>query len=1092
MIKDAEYYKQRIKDLPYDLVNEIREMYKEAESHRFICISIKELCEKLRLEYEESAFAENCQKNYLSINSYLEALGLKLIPCSVPADLSFNDKIYISPKPNLSNDPDCSYVKDLAASKRQPSAKDLSHITRMNIKLSNYNVMLRVFEGLFVVSSSKLDPHQRVTINSIISEMELPKEGQAYLRACYTYACEFRNRHCNYKNKDYCFKPLNDEQQQRVSRYLAMIAAASNYREPFNQEYPFLEDLEKEYKKLGVKVQKQTASLDDKNDTSSKSSRYTSINALERLFIELKIVAYNYLSNQNQSKTDDFTKFLCRNSLIRNNPLVMHFYGRISNILPSGLSNLLPKENELVLENFSSTLSETRAVPLLYITENKQLSLLYPNICYKNSQDLLSSSFFEEYKAYLLNTTVIKDTGSNNIKTVTSTKTNNTVLFFNFFIRLILKDAFIEKDEKLRATAALDADSEYQSTLRSELLFLNALSFLLYELPAKLKKGQVKLSANILIALFVYPELCDLALYTIFLSKQNNSIEEYYEQCRVIFELYVFKELVKTDSFKYKTFNDLKCQRAYLPEFIAVLVRKEIEKHGIGSFIRAPLDNLSDLLEKNKENSLCREDIFDASLKKINSGVYRDLQILTVHPVFANLFAPLLNKDALSKATGFDISLKSEFTDDLYSALCENSENIKYLSSLMPDSNITLANLITDNLTRLDAQLIKRSLKDQTFTKYNQLCDFLKIEYSYLATECIENALPKLGLMIVPIAQSLPKEARSKLSYHRIISTGLAEDSLSKEFMHKLCAAQMAFLIFSFIVPVSSADVRLSRYMNLSPEQNVFTLKFLSTLKNLMKGAKPFDKNYYRKLSAEQRNNSNYKLCIRYLKQLAIDEIASNPLKNYLEEKFNELFLNLNIRDHSAVHGHDRVQQKNVSERAENTDTGKENIRPLSSSIKTSEHSFFKAASFDVRALNTDIIASKLNESAQIQDVITKIRIDEGTLEPAQSDLSENTLTEDTASEIESGSTQNSTSYTLPSKSSEQLLLSLKAQSSDVIDINEFKGMCMSLKYMSMDVAVEEINDWSYETFDEPVLDVAYDENVIYITTDLIDKIFEK
>ena len=283
MIKDAEYYKQRIKDLPYDLVNEIREMYKEAESHRFICISIKELCEKLRLEYEESAFAENCQKNYLSINSYLEALGLKLIPCSVPADLSFNDKIYISPKPNLSNDPDCSYVKDLAASKRQPSAKDLSHITRMNIKLSNYNVMLRVFEGLFVVSSSKLDPHQRVTINSIISEMELPKEGQAYLRACYTYACEFRNRHCNYKNKDYCFKPLNDEQQQRVSRYLAMIAAASNYREPFNQEYPFLEDLEKEYKKLGVKVQKQTASLDDKNDTSSKSSRYTSINALESL-----------------------------------------------------------------------------------------------------------------------------------------------------------------------------------------------------------------------------------------------------------------------------------------------------------------------------------------------------------------------------------------------------------------------------------------------------------------------------------------------------------------------------------------------------------------------------------------------------------------------------------------------------------------------------------------------------------------------------------------------------------------------------------------------------------------------------------------
>ena len=43
---------------------------------------------------------------------------------------------------------------------------------------------------------------------------------------------------------------------------------------------------------------------------------------------------------------------------------------------------------------------------------------------------------------------------------------------------------------------------------------------------------------------------------------------------------------------------------------------------------------------------------------------------------------------------------------------------------------------------------------------------------------------------------------------------------------------------------------------------------------------------------------------------------------------------------------------------------------------------------------------------------------------------------------------------------------------------------------MSMGVAVEEVNDWSYETFDEPLFDVAPEENQIYITLSLLSEIF--
>ena len=68
MIKDVDYYKPRIKDLPYTLVNTIEELYKEAASHRFICMSLSELCSALELEYSANSFESDSQKNYININ----------------------------------------------------------------------------------------------------------------------------------------------------------------------------------------------------------------------------------------------------------------------------------------------------------------------------------------------------------------------------------------------------------------------------------------------------------------------------------------------------------------------------------------------------------------------------------------------------------------------------------------------------------------------------------------------------------------------------------------------------------------------------------------------------------------------------------------------------------------------------------------------------------------------------------------------------------------------------------------------------------------------------------------------------------------
>ena len=363
--------------------------------------------------------------------------------------------------------------------------------------------------------------------------------------------------------------------------------------------------------------------------------------------------------------------------------------------------------------------------------------------------------------------------------------------------------------------------------------------------------------------------------------------------------------------------------------------------------------------------------------------------------------------------------------------------------------------------------------------------------------------------MVVPIDRALPKVARNKLKYHKIISTHLGENSVDHDFLNKLCAAQMAFIIFSFIVPVSVAEVKLSRYMELTADQNVFAINFFNTLRDLMKGCKPFDEKFYRTLYAEQKNNKNFRLSLNYLKKLATEEVSTSPLKNYLENKFNEVFSYLSSRLASVIDNskEDTVQSKtkqSLSKQEENLSSSFEK----SSLVKTSDHSFFKTTSFNLKKLDTSLIESKLKESSQIQDVISKIRndyngVDEDVVNTSLDDKADNSsVTENVANanstekneinaaqNLSADASNNEDKYTYPSENCKKLVDAIKAQNCEVIDLNEFTGICTSLKFMSRDAAIEEINDWAYENFDDPLFDVAPEENCVYITTDILDKL---
>ena len=148
---------------------------------------------------------------------------------------------------------------------------------------------------------------------------------------------------------------------------------------------------------------------------------------------------------------------------------------------------------------------------------------------------------------------------------------------------------------------------------------------------------------------------------------------------------------------------------------------------------------------------------------------------------------------------------------------------------------------------------------------------------------------------------------------------------------------------------------------------------------------------------------------------------------------------------------------------------------------------------------NKAIIDSKLQESVQVREVIGQIKAqneentDEGFLTDDASDkvktndsIADKKNTEPTAatvSEVDEASTDQIDKDLL------HLIKGVHSQQRDLMDIKEFEGLCLSSGFMSLDAAVEIANEYGYDNFDEPLFDLAPEENCVYITEDLLTRI---
>ncbi|MGN0901795.1 MAG: hypothetical protein ACI4M9_00795, partial [Succinivibrio sp.] len=457
--------------ITYTLKQSLSDLSLDVSSHRFVLTTLKDLTDKLDIKLDRDSYLNNSCEYYVNLSRFLEKNGLKLVPAFVPVDLDVNDQIMICANPNLNNDEDIAVVTELVKNKKVPGESDKKHINAMTVKLTNYNVMLRVFEALFVISPVQIDPHQATVLNEYINLLTLPKEGLSFLKNCFTYACENRNHHCDYSNSKYCFKPLTGNQNTLFLEILAKTAAESPYFVKFEQTFPFASELNQIYLKFraehkkSIEAQKNELINEEKkkkqqkarvsrehnlnpafhfgqtslHDVSDSSSKITMEETTESYY------QYEPLIRNLQDTFDLRNSIEVEKKIFSNNPITSHARANLSYFGISTLEAVLPSAQELQLIDFSDNATCQRSFNsiLTINSSNALIQKLYsfvPKATKETKEIFLQESFYRYYLAF----------GKQRLSKVTEhirTSVIPSILIFQYYMRLLLVPAFIKYDK---------------------------------------------------------------------------------------------------------------------------------------------------------------------------------------------------------------------------------------------------------------------------------------------------------------------------------------------------------------------------------------------------------------------------------------------------------------------------------------------------------------------------------------------------------------------------------------------------------------------------------------------------------------------
>lgn len=1044
VVKNATYYQNRLSDLSKSQQKKYDALRHLAQSRRILTMSLSELCSTLSLEYDKDSFEKNVKEEYSAISKLLSEFNLKLVPGFIPCNLGFNDIIYVTIKPNMQHDEDYAYVTDLIAKKRAPLPKDMAHISRMNLKLTNYNIMLRVFESLGVIGKEHLCTQQRMTLNAIISNLELPHEGAEFLRSCYTYAGEQCNYLCDFKDSEYSFKPLKSEQQQTVIKYLALIAAQATYKPIFLKEYPYIERLNTEFlaleqeHNLGIHKYPAFNTL-PKNDVfmQSEEIKAQSANGLKNKLSSI----YINLKRLNSDKSADFnldTKRLeFKENLQKNLNLPEWLYKVLCNHVDEASASFfktIPNFNQIFFQEVRNLVTPCREAGFLYWTENPQYIIPYPWLVEGeiSSQRLSEDKDLEDLCEFLQKPSL--EDINQELRLVHS-------MFFGLIIQNSVEGIGAKRSELM--LKMLDAEiNKYQYPL----LFIKTFYYVLFGI--NLKNPALPKDA-VCLGLCCFPSLLNLLIYKIY-DFYNEDLSHCHDRLLPYIKLYAIRSVLANFHF----------QSAWLQRPLALNLILKLSFNLAERFGKDPAEFIE-----------CSPNFAEKTLADLaQSNQYTRPYKTLFEQVFAkNILNPLISSAEFKLHAPYFFSCNQNFAKKFYELLEPFSVHFDYLLSIKPEDNHLLVNLMLNQISDLSKETLKAKLLNVNFSSDEDLCRLLSLKWSPELCRSLKHELLKLGLISLPSDELLPEKVGRHFLHHKFVAIKPAFGNLTAKFIEKLKSAQFTYLLFYYAIGKVTFISELTNFFSKDENEKAFIQEFLSQLSINITKSKPFLPEQLKDVYVADRSLDYYKNvreCVRFIGRKVVFKYNFNPL---LLNKIKDLYALLHLQERDLIAKQKVVPSFNKNE-------------PIFSN------------------LDTNLIKSKLQESAQLQDVIAKIKdenSEDSQIIVAIKDSLENKDEVKSSTTSALSKTQEppqedkaQTKIPLPSDAVYKLLHAIYTENVEIMDLNEFQGLCLSLKFMSMGVAVEEVNDWSYENFDEPLFDLAPEENQIYITVSLLSDIF--
>lgn len=249
----------RKEPLPVTFTRALTGVCKQALHRGIYPIEVQQLFADMCLELPASYFVEpdgiinaDC---WYKIVRILERSGICIVPLSVPSNLSIYQTVYLLKRPDITSDADIATLQRLVAERKERhTVGELETITRAKEKLSNYNIMLRVFEFLGAAQVRSLDANQRSVLQTILDEHPLPHDGMRYIRTLYSYACDIGSYHYDYSEPKYVLPKLPDAEHSTALDIVARTIAPSHQAIKIPDNFPYKRELAEDYQEACPKI----------------------------------------------------------------------------------------------------------------------------------------------------------------------------------------------------------------------------------------------------------------------------------------------------------------------------------------------------------------------------------------------------------------------------------------------------------------------------------------------------------------------------------------------------------------------------------------------------------------------------------------------------------------------------------------------------------------------------------------------------------------------------------------------------------------------------------------------------------------------